>query len=120
VQRDRAAHHEAADHQRVGVAGIAFDEVGQPRHAALAGPVLEFDALDQAQGLQRRGHRLGGLVPAAAGIGRHQQAQLRARRRRRQRRGARGGRERRRGGAAQHEAASVDHRRAPWMRHPHR
>jgi hypothetical protein len=75
LQRHGTDHDHAADQQRIGVLAMAFDKLCQADGAALAAQVFILHAICRAAGHQGRAQCAAGLVPAAPGIGRNDDAQ---------------------------------------------
>jgi hypothetical protein len=70
VGQDRAHHDQAVDHQRLAITLLAIRQLGKADRPSGAGDILHRHRLGDAGALHHLLHGAGGLVPAAAGLGR--------------------------------------------------
>ena len=76
MRDDAAEHDEARHHHDVAVAALGADEARQPDRARRARDVLHRRDAHQARALQHLLHHARGLIPAAAGRRRRDDAEL--------------------------------------------
>ena len=91
---ERAEHRQSDDDDAVRLGAVFLDEAGKPGGAAPAGVVRDRDAAGRAAVEKRLLDRVRGLVPGAAGCGRHGDLEVDLGKRGRGENGARGGRQR--------------------------